>query len=176
MIEKLGNEWNGKKYSAEIFSDKYLDIVRTKAGFSLEWKTAEPTLHKTLTDTILSDWLENPITFGAFDEEKKLLGFVEGFLEQWNNRFRITNICVFEGKKRKIGLGSELLGTIMNEAKKSGARMLVLETQSYNFPAISFYKKHGFEIIGFDLYAYSNSAVKDHNIRIEMGKIIDSSE
>lgn len=172
MIENLGEEWRGKEYSAEISSDKYLEIVCTEKGFLLEWKVAEPALHKTLTDTILSEWLENPIAFGAFDEEKKLLGFVEGFLEQWNNRFRITNICVFDSAERKKGLGERLLSAIMNEAKKSGARMVVLETQSYNFAAISFYKKHGFEIIGFDLYAYSNSAPKEHNIRSEMGKII----
>ena len=175
MIGKLGEEWRGKEYSVEISSDKYLEIVRTEKGFSLEWKVAEPPLHKTLTDTILCEWLENPIAFGAFCDDngkKKLLGFVEGFLEQWNNRFRITNICVFDSTERKKGLGERLLSAIMSEAKKSGARMVVLETQSYNFKAISFYKKHGFEIIGFDLYAYSNSAPKERNIRIEMGKII----
>lgn len=48
--------------------------------------------------------------------------------------------------------------------------MAVLETQSYNYKAISFYKKNGFEIIGFDRYAYSNEDPEDHNMRIEMGK------
>ena len=48
--------------------------------------------------------------------------------------------------------------------------MVVLETQSCNENAIAFYSKNGFEIIGFDPYAYSNIAPERHEIRIEMGK------
>ena len=58
------------------------------------------------------------------------------------------------------------------DAVISGARMIVLETQSFNSKAISFYKKNGFEIIGFDRYAYSNNGPEEHNMRIEMGKKI----
>lgn len=62
------------------------------------------------------------------------------------------------------------MSTILREAKESGARMVVLETQTCNENAIAFYRKMGFELIGFDLYAYSNSDPKRHEIRIEMGK------
>lgn len=48
--------------------------------------------------------------------------------------------------------------------------MIVLETQSCNENAIAFYKKHGFEIIGFDLFSYTNDDPIRHEIRIEMGK------
>ena len=47
--------------------------------------------------------------------------------------------------------------------------MVVLETQSCNENAICFYQKIGFDIIGFDLYSYSNEDPKKHEIRIEMG-------
>ena len=56
------------------------------------------------------------------------------------------------------------------EAKQNGARMVILETQTCNENAIAFYKKNGFEIIGFDLYAYSNDDPEKHEIRIEMGR------
>ena len=62
------------------------------------------------------------------------------------------------------------MSTILREAKESGARMVVLETQTCNENAIAFYCKMGFELIGFDLYAYSNSDPNRHEIRIEMGK------
>lgn len=52
----------------------------------------------------------------------------------------------------------------------SGARMIVLETQSCNEAAIAFYRKKGFSVIGFDLYAYSNTDPERHEVRIEMGK------
>ena len=51
-----------------------------------------------------------------------------------------------------------------------GARMIVLETQSCNEAAIAFYRKNGFSVIGFDLYAYSNTDPERHEVRIEMGK------
>lgn len=46
----------------------------------------------------------------------------------------------------------------------------VLETQTCNERAIAFYRKCGFEIIGFDLYAYSNHDPEAHEVRLEMGK------
>ena len=64
------------------------------------------------------------------------------------------------------------MDTILKEAKGSGARMVVLETQTCNENAIAFYRKNGFDIIGFDLFAYSNSDPERHEIRIEMGKRI----
>ena len=48
--------------------------------------------------------------------------------------------------------------------------MLVPETQSRNEAAIAFYRKNGFSLIGFDLYAYSNSDPERHEVRFEMGK------
>jgi len=118
---------------------------------------------------MLSDWLDNPIAYGAYDGNE-LIGFFEGFLEKWNNRFRISNICVFDVKNRNAGIGQLLLDKITKQAIASGARMIALETQSFNSKAFSFYKKNEFEIIGFDCYAYSNNGLKEKNMRIEMGK------
>ena len=62
------------------------------------------------------------------------------------------------------------MAAMTEAAKASGARMIVLETQSCNTGAIDFYEKNGFEIIGFDMYSYSNTDPERHEIRIEMGK------
>lgn len=48
--------------------------------------------------------------------------------------------------------------------------MSVPEIQSCNENAIAFYRKNGFEIIGFDVYSYQNADPERHEIRIEMGK------
>jgi len=53
--------------------------------------------------------------------------------------------------------------------RESGARMAVLETQTCNERAIAFYRKMGFEIIGFDLYEYTNQDPERHEVRLEMG-------
>ena len=72
--------------------------------------------------------------------------------------------------ERSRGVGTALMQPIERAAEDAGARMLILETQSCNENAIAFYKKNGFEIVGFDLYAYSNDDPERHEVRIEMGK------
>ena len=62
------------------------------------------------------------------------------------------------------------MNRITETAESTSARMIVLETQSCNESAIAFYRKNGFSIIGFDLYAYSNNDPERHEVRIEMGK------
>lgn len=172
MVEITGlnyEKYAGKEYEAEIFSDVILDIEPQEEGFSMRWKKVDAGFRMSIKDKMLSEWLENPIAYGAFDDGV-MLGFVEGFLEKWNNRYRISNICVFDAANRHRGIGKMLMERILLDAKESGARMVVLETQSFNSAAISFYKKNGFQIIGFDRYAYSNDGPAEHNMRIEMGK------
>lgn len=126
-------------------------------------------MKKSFDDEFFSEWLDNPVAFGAFENEK-LIGYVEGTPEGWNNRFRISNICIFDNENRHNGVGTLLMETILKAADSSGARMVVLETPSCNENAIAFYKRNGFEIIGFDLYSYSNTDPERHEVRIEMGK------
>ena len=59
--------------------------------------------------------LEAPVAYDAFEGDK-LIGMVEGFLEKWNNRFRIANICVFEETNRRSGVGTRLMETILKDA------------------------------------------------------------
>ena len=170
VIEQLNyGEYKGRKYQTEILSDRYLAIEPAGEGFDIEWVMSDEPLRMSINDTMLSDWLDHPTAYGAFEGDR-LIGFVEGFLEKWNNRYRISNICVFDQADRRCGVGMKLMETILEEAVRSGARMAVLETQSFNHKAISFYKKNGFQIIGFDRYAYSNSGPEEHNMRIEMGR------
>ena len=177
IIKELDyNKYKGQKYQAEILSDRYLSIERMAGsdddeGFEIKWVMSEEPLRMSITEDLLQDWLNEPVAYGAFEGEE-LLGMVEGFLEKWNNRFRIANICVFDQANRRTGIGTKLMETILKDAVKSGARMVILETQTFNYKAISFYKKHGFEIIGFDRYCYSNRGPQEHNMRLEMGKML----
>lgn len=77
---------------------------------------------------------------------------------------------MFDDSARRRGIGTALMRAILTEAARTDARMAVLETQSCNEHAIAFYRKNGFAIIGFDLYAYSNTDPERHEVRVEMGK------
>ena len=155
----------GKKFTVRYQTGGSYDIQASASGFQIRYQPFESPVQKSFED----------VFFGAFDGEK-LLGFVEGTPERWNNRYRISNICVLDETRRRDGIGSLLMDTILAEAAGCGARMAVLETQTCNENAISFYRKHGFSIIGLDLYAYSNSDPERHEVRIEMGKKLPLSD
>lgn len=91
---------------------------------------AEPT-ERSFDDVFFGEWLEDPIAFGAFEGDK-LIGYVEGSMEGWNNRFRLSNICVLDFSERSRGVGTALMKPIERAAEDAGARMLILETQSCN--------------------------------------------
>lgn len=172
IIRELEREkYAGMKFTSRYVTGGFWDIEQSGSDFKITYKTFEEPAEKSFDDTIFGEWLENPVAFGAFDGEN-LCGIVEGSMETWNNRFRISNICIFDEQNRRNGLGGRLMDTIIAHAKSCGARMVVLETQTCNERAISFYKKMGFQIIGFDLYSYTNSDPERNEIRIEMGRFL----
>lgn len=125
-------------------------------------------MHKTFTDELLSDWLTEGELY-VMMEDGKMLGFIELSKETWNHRLRISNIWVDESYRHQ-GIGSSLMKKANERAKELGVRMIVLETQTCNDHAISFYLKHGFKLIGYDAYSYSNEDISRNEVRIEMGK------
>lgn len=163
--------YKGRVYRTEFVSDRYLSIEPEGEGFAMRWVMSDEPLRMSVADGMLEDWLDCPVAYGAF-EDGRFVGFSEGFLEKWNNRWRISNICVFGEADRRRGTGTALMAAMLREAEERKARMAVLETQSFNWKAISFYRKNGFDIIGFDRYAYSNRDPEKHSMRIEMGRML----
>jgi len=174
-IELLDNDvYKGKKllfkYKTEYFYDIETKENENSFGFYLVKKPFNKTIEKQFEDILLSDWLENPMLFGAI-EDGMIVGYLELSHEQWNNRMRISNILIEEAY-RGHGIGKALMEKAYSTAVEKKARMLILETQACNYNAISFYRSCGLSIIGFDLFAYTNQDIEGKEFRIEMGKII----
>lgn len=138
-------EYQGKKFTASYITNGYYNIYPNEKGFRIYYVKFDSPVKKSFDDTFFGDWLEKPIAFGAF-ENSQLEGYIEGSIESWNNRFRISNICIFNNSKRNVGMGTKLLNIISDVAKSLNARMIVLETQSCNENAIAFYQKNGFRL------------------------------
>ena len=165
------NEYKGKPFALKYKTGGYYHIDVREDGFGFNYRKFDTEKEMSFTDNFFGDWLDEPVGFGAFDNGA-LVGYVEGTHEKWNNRYRISNICVFDEACRGCGIGTKLMQKILQIAKESGARMAVLETQTCNEKAIAFYKKHGFQIIGFDLYAYTNTDLERKEVRLEMGRML----
>jgi ribosomal protein S18 acetylase RimI-like enzyme len=152
-------------------TSSYYDLsVRHEHGawrIELTLKPLGETIEKKSESQLFSEFVEEPRVFAAeLDDEQ--VGWVELGYHRWNNRMRIWEILVKEEYRRK-GIGTMLMERAVKVAKEKGARMLVLETQSYNVSAISFYMKQGFELIGFDAAAYSNQDIERKEVRLEFG-------
>ena len=172
VIKKLNVfDYQGKKIHVEYDTTGYYEIEKKDFGFAVSYQKFYCVEKRCFDDTMFAPWLENPIAYGAFINNS-LVGYIEGFHEKWNNRFRISNICVFNKQYRNLNIGHCLILKMEAIAKEINARMIVLETQSCNENAIAFYQKNGFEMIGFDLYSYSNDDPNKKVVRIEMGKKI----
>lgn len=166
---------DGKKIIYEYTSDKYYDVSYNEVenGWTLDFtlKSHDTPFHKYLEGNIFEDYLKNIECYIA-----ELMGEEVGIIslnhEKWNNVLRINDIHIYQSAQNK-GIGSRLMELAKERALEIGARAIVLETQTSNYPAIQFYRNLGFKFTGCDLLSYSNSDLEKKEVRIEMGFVLE---
>lgn len=155
------------KYSSDGYYN--VKIVRNQSGWRLDltYERFEKPLEKSYVGRLFEDHIMEPHVFVATVSGNRV-GWIELGYERWNNRVRVWEFLVAEESRRK-GVGKLLMNRAVAWARERGARMLVLETQSNNSGAVGFYVHFGFELIGFDLAAYSNDDVGKREVHLEFG-------
>jgi ribosomal protein S18 acetylase RimI-like enzyme len=111
-------------------------------------------------------FLAEGYSLGAYEGED-LVGFALNEPRRWNNTLWIWEFHVGETHRRR-GIGRQLMGAVVEKARQAGFRVVGLETQSTNIPAISFYRAVGFEIDALDLSLYTNTDAIDGEVAIFM--------
>ncbi|MBR4289442.1 MAG: GNAT family N-acetyltransferase [Oscillospiraceae bacterium] len=159
-------KYEGYKLTFSYCTDRCYHVNATDLGMTLEERKFPTVQEKQFTDELFGDWLEKPVALGAFDGDT-LAGVIEGSAESWHNVFRISNILVMEPYRGK-GIGRELMNRMLEYARSiPNCRGTILETQSCNYPAISFYRKQGFALSRIDLREYSNEDVQRNEVRLD---------
>ena len=169
-FEKLDREkYEGYPLEFAYTTDRYYHVNASEWGFTLEERWFDALVEKGFTDHLFSEWLEDPIAIGAFDGDK-LAGVIEGSIEAWHDVFRISNILVYPDFRGQ-GVGSALMARMEDHARSiPGCRGLILETQSCNYPAISFYRKQGFALSRIDIREYSDEDIQRREVRLDLYK------
>ena len=171
IVELVKNDAYPERLISRYSTSSYYDLSICRGiGFwkiELVLKPLEEVREKTFEDRLFEDPVEEPRVFAALVNNKQV-GWIELGFHKWNNRMRVWEFLVEEEFRRR-GIGTLLMKHATKIAKEKGARMLVLETQTCNVPAISFYLKFGFELIGFDATAYSNEGIEKKEVRLELG-------
>lgn len=174
IVELTKDDPSLPKLNSHYFTKNYYDLsIVHKPNvwkMKLTLKRLEKLLRKSYVGTFFEKHVEEPKVFCAVLNGDQI-GWIELGYEKWNNRMRIWEFLVKE-EFRRMGIGSLLMNFAAKVAKEKGARMLVLETQSCNVPAISFYLKQGFKLIGLDSAAYSNEDIAKREIRLDLGLML----
>jgi ribosomal protein S18 acetylase RimI-like enzyme len=154
-------------YTTSSHFEVYLKQDVDSWNLGLELKALGHTIEKTSKSKLFEKHIENPRAYKCMLGQSSV-ALLQISLETWNNRLRIWDLLV-EKEWRQMGAGRFLMDFTKKEAKALGARAIVLETQSCNVPAINFYLKQGFQLIGLDLTHYSNDDVARKEVRLEFG-------
>jgi len=123
------------------------------------------------SDKLFQPWWDEIKVWGIINEEK-LIAVIETAVEEYSNRLRVTELWVDDAYRRQ-GIAQALMDKAVERARNEKRRAIILETQSCNEGAISFYLSYGFSLIGFDACAYKNDDISRKEVRIEMGLFLD---
>jgi ribosomal protein S18 acetylase RimI-like enzyme len=154
-------------YESSHYYDVSISHDSTSWNIQLTLKAFDAKLKKTYHGKLFEDHIQEPRVFVAL-QDGTTVGWIELGYDKWNNRMRIWEFLVKDGRRRK-GIGTLLMNHAAEIARQKQARMLVLETQTNNADAINFYLRFGFHFVGIDIAAYSNDDIAKKEVRLELG-------
>jgi ribosomal protein S18 acetylase RimI-like enzyme len=88
----------------------------------------------------------------------RIVGYAFTELVDWNRRAVLHDLYV-DSSCRGRGVGRALLEAARTAARTDGAHCLWLETQNVNGPAIAFYRRMGFTLVGLDETLYDDPVI-----------------
>ncbi|HEY8920651.1 MAG TPA: GNAT family N-acetyltransferase [Chitinophaga sp.] len=125
----------------------HISLQQLPAPFVKNWKTTAGEI------TALNHIIATGHSFGAYENEQ-LVGMAVCEERTWNNTLYIENILVAE-KYRGQKVGTQLIEALISHARVKQLRLIELETQNTNAPAIAFYRQQGFAITGLNMKLYN---------------------
>lgn len=170
-------KWKGTPILLKYITNEYYDLETIENDDCFEVKMIKKKFNNPVThspeeydfpDSLYQDHWEKAEAFGIVGENNELLACIEICPEEWSNRLMITELWVKDELQRK-GIGTALMNLAKDQAKIQKRRAIILETQSCNVRAIDFYRKQGFQLIGYDSCCYTNIDIEKHEIRFDFG-------
>jgi len=109
------------------------------------------------TATLADQWTHRRLFIVA-----EVQAYVRGYLSITDGTIHDTAwVAEFavERKVRKVGIGTALISSAVDWARKADKRRLIIEVQSKNYPAICFCQKHGFVFCGYSDRYFANQDI-----------------
>jgi ribosomal protein S18 acetylase RimI-like enzyme len=103
-------------------------------------------------------------SLGAYDGGA-LIGIAIAEAQTWNQTLWIWEFGVQDTHQRQ-GIGLYMMDALAQRSQAAGLRIMVVETQNTNGPAVRFYQRAGFHFDALDLTYYSNNAMLEDEIAL----------
>jgi len=180
MIEEIKllerERWQDYMLPFRYISHSYYDVEIKQAdgGFSVSFMKKpfdKPYIHDMNDCDKLFQTYRDDIKAWGIVEKDELIAVIETAIEKWNNRHRVTELWI-EANYQRRGIATALMGLAVKRAKEEKRRAVVLETQTCNEAALTFYLNYGFTLIGFDVCSYSNNDIQNKEVRVELGMLL----
>lgn len=142
-------------------SEYIYEVARSETDKEIEFKVVLQELSKPYKKI----WNEDEATINRYKQMiedgislsvstgNRTAGVLIAEKRDWNNSAYIEKLHVADEFKHK-GVGSLMMKEFARLAGINGYRLIYLETQNTNYPAIQFYRKNGFDLSGIDLKLY----------------------
>jgi ribosomal protein S18 acetylase RimI-like enzyme len=166
---QMGLGRNGYISNGKYIVEKSESVEQTIISLrrvTLEKPYEQDWLHHTDDIERYQEMLPLGFSFGAYDGEE-LIGVAIVEPRDWNKTMWLWELHVSD-RHREQGVGKALIEKVCQAAKLKGYRVVGLEVQNTNMPAINFYRKVGFLIEAVDLSFYTNNDIEDGEVAIFM--------
>lgn len=137
-----------------------LDLVPLDQPYVKQWETDDEGLAR------LQRVVTEGLSLGAFNSAQ-MVGIAIAQAYRWNRSLWVWDFHIARTHQRQ-GIGKQLMEALADKARQAGLRVMVCETQNTNVPAITFYRRVGYEIDGVDLSYYTNRDMTDFEVAIFM--------
>lgn len=156
-------------------TDTVYVLDRTESDKGLTWHlTSRDTPYRKVYDSgDARSWLEpyfeevpaSRLRFLGAGPPDRVDGLVTWSQSHWNDTFWLIDIRVRPDVRRR-GIGSALLRDLQNRARRRRVRGISVETQINNVPAVTFYRRHGFHLSGFNDHLYENDDLQHGDVAL----------
>lgn len=146
MLNMYKARYNPKVYP---LNEKYIDEIADIQ----EHVFKEEYIHDLIKKEALLRYIVKKDIYGYLSRSGNLKGFI--ILKRENKNLRIYALAA---KRSRRGIGSALIGYVIDEAKRKGFDTLSLEVDTNNVHAVGLYKKFGFSVKELLRSYYENGA------------------
>lgn len=141
--------WQMKVQEAESNVTVTFQTVRLPRLMPVEYPRA--------LEQLVEDWQRDE-GFLVAEADGQVRGYVDVLAQPWQQLGWVANLAVHKDYRRR-GIGTALMQQARQWARGQGMQALLVEMTTKNFPALSFFRKLGFEFCGFNDHYYTNQDI-----------------